>query len=68
MTEEAAEKALLKGPCGNNWNLKLREDENGTFFQGSCWKKFQKKQHFKGGEFLLFHYDRRITFHVCSFD
>ncbi|WMV10412.1 hypothetical protein MTR67_003797 [Solanum verrucosum] len=49
MTEEVTETVLLKGHCGKNWNLKLREDENGTFFHGADWKKFQKKQHFEGG-------------------
>ncbi|KAG5627910.1 hypothetical protein H5410_013128 [Solanum commersonii] len=32
---EVAETVLLKGHCGKNWNLKLQEDENGTFFHGA---------------------------------
>ncbi|WMV09538.1 hypothetical protein MTR67_002923, partial [Solanum verrucosum] len=53
VTEEVAEIALLKGPCGKNWSLKLREDENETFFHGAGWKKFQKKQYFEGVSFCF---------------
>ncbi|XP_060186347.1 putative B3 domain-containing protein Os04g0347400 [Lycium barbarum] len=67
LTEEAAKTTLIKGPRGKYWNVKLRKDEDGIFFHGG-WKKFLMEQHLEGSDFLLFRYDRRMTFHVRIFD
>ncbi|XP_009769345.1 B3 domain-containing protein Os01g0723500-like [Nicotiana tabacum] len=68
ITKEATETTILKGPSGKYWNMKLREDEEGLFFNAGGWNKFAREQQLEEGDFLLFQYDGKITFHVRIFN
>lgn len=67
ISKDTSERAILKGPSGSNWQVKLRKSSGRIYLQDG-WKKFLRDHSLGDNEFLLFRYDGNMCFNAQIFD
>ncbi|OVA05167.1 B3 DNA binding domain [Macleaya cordata] len=67
ISEEESDRAILKGPSGSQWHVKLCKTEDGTYLQDG-WQDFVRDHSLCYYEFLVFRYDGNMCFNVQIFD
>lgn len=67
ISNEATQNAILHGPNGSSWQVKLSKTPMGNFLSDG-WSNVVEDQCLKEEEFLLFRYDGNMHFHVMIFD
>ncbi|KAA8545891.1 hypothetical protein F0562_020658 [Nyssa sinensis] len=67
ISKDVADTALLRGPSGGHWHVKLCKNENGMFLQDG-WPEFLRDHSLGDSEFLLLRYDGSMCFNVQIFD
>ncbi|KAJ3695072.1 hypothetical protein LUZ60_000449 [Juncus effusus] len=59
--------AMLEGPTGRIWHVKIEKRGNNTYFTNG-WDKFAQDHILKEHEFLVFRYNGNLHFYVLMFD
>uniref|UniRef100_A0A5B7CC39 TF-B3 domain-containing protein n=1 Tax=Davidia involucrata TaxID=16924 RepID=A0A5B7CC39_DAVIN len=67
ISKDVADRALLRGPSGGHWHVKLCKNANGMFLRDG-WPEFLRDHSLGDSEFLLFRYDGNMCFNVQIFD
>ncbi|KAI3830373.1 hypothetical protein MKX03_033485, partial [Papaver bracteatum] len=60
---EESDRAILEGPTGSRWHVKLCKTEKGTFLQDG-WQDFVRYYSLGNNEFLMFRYEGNLHFNV----
>ncbi|MCL7033074.1 hypothetical protein MKW94_010526 [Papaver nudicaule] len=63
ISKEESNRAILEGPSGSQWPVKLCKTEKGTFMQDG-WQDFVRYYSLWDNEFLIFRYDGNMNFNV----
>ncbi|PIA56136.1 hypothetical protein AQUCO_00700470v1 [Aquilegia coerulea] len=67
ISEKSSKMAILKGPSGSCWHVKLTRKTTGMYLEDG-WGSFSRAHSLSVGKFLVFGYDGNMTFTVQIFD
>jgi len=67
ISNEASKTAILEGPNGRCWPVRIKRASEGTFLS-TGWSKFVEDHFLKEREFLVFRYEGNMHFSIQVFD